>query len=417
MNKTVTHNPSIDYGITSDTILLMAWCIFWALLPMPEFRSLKEAVILLSPVFILWKHGGKWTNRYRFWNILTLTYLLFFGLTLVSQLLTIDLLRGLNQARAFHLKFAAVLFSFLFMGRKQTNVRVLMWGATAAVAVCVLFGYYAFITPESLEIWEPESPKFGLSAMGLYKNDYAAYFAFYLPMVFGFFLYHGLKSGLRSWKTLLILTLTFSTVPLLLLTKSRASQLAVVIGILVCVASAFWRYKFIRMPLLLILGFLALITVVSATSTEYGAETLHRWSKHKVFGDWNGRLRIWSRIWSDAKKHIWFGLDFSGESYRAVINFYQGEHSLYLYYLVRSGVLGLTGFLIMSLVVVVKGIHHILYTLDDREAVLFSGVLGSFIGGYLVRGTVAHYFTFFDTFIMLSLLYIWLSERETQQTS
>lgn len=394
---------------TVEAVLCWCWLFFLIFLAPRQFRSFKEALIILSPIVIFGSAGVTWMQSYSWWHMLNVSLGLFIIVTLVSQLVTIDVFNGLNAIRQFHLKFLAIVFSLLFVLKNLQNRLFLMWGLAATILVSVLFGYYQYFAPEGWQLWNRafanEWPS-AISPFGYHKNLFASYFSFYVPVLVAFCFIWGRREGWTSPKALSLMFLFVILIPILILTKSRASQGATVAATIIVSLVLAIKFSYFRF-LSAFLIFLGAVVLISSF-TEPVQEALARWNYSGLRQGFMGRLN-W--IWKDVLDTWWkrpiFGVDMTGESYRVFTGRNIQEHSTYLFFLVRTGLAGFISFLILNAVLIVTALRQIYHSNDFVRVCLLTGFLMGYVFGVLGRGftekppQVFDWAVFFSFFIVL----------------
>lgn len=399
-------------------LLTLAFC--WFLLPTALVTRLAhtfvEVLIILTPVlaFALW--GKKWTAGYR-WNKKILAALALFAvLTVVPQFIPFHPASALDSVRSFHIKFLLIGLGVLFVFTSPTLTKAFLWGCVLAVGIATFYGMYEWL----LDIEHLPGGSSGhlihVAPFGYHPNEFGAYFTYFLPAILaGGFIFRRLsRKKLPLW-FLPYALVCFFALWVLVLTGSRASLGGLILAILIFVVGYALKRRNWTLSLTLTGIFLAAsVTILALTQfSEPAADAIKRWQPGTYSMEtFAGRTdRVWPAHWRQIQPNLWFGLNFSRDmidDYMEEVPFTH-EHSMYLRFIVDSGLVGLAGFIILFVALLIAGFKR-LFELDyGIHYLLLLGVFSSFIGALLVRSAVAKYYHYqleYFSAMLLALSYI-----------
>ncbi len=391
---------------------LVILCVLWLLLPTAFVtrlsRSFVENVFILTPLlgFILWGKG--WLGECRWSKPVLVAVGVFTALTVFAQFIPFHPLSGLDSVRSFHVKFALVVLGIMFVLTKPPLTKALLWGFALAMLVATFWGLYQWILgPEALP-WEWDGNPHLISPFGYNVNRFAAYLAYFLPVMAaaGFAFHKQSVRKLRFWLTPYVILFLLS-VFLLILTGSRASQggfAAAVICILFgLVAKNRCRKVWIALAVFFIVLWTGIFCLIRVS--DLGERTESKWRSSPEFISDKRFTQVWPEHWEVLRPYKWFGLNFSRDQREKYIEEEPGlhEHSFYMEFFADSGLVGLAGLLVLALSLLGAGVWR-LWRMDyGVHYLLLLGAMSSYLA-LLARSTMDSAYTYqFEYFTALLL--------------
>jgi O-antigen ligase len=405
----------------TEEILVWLWFFYCLLLVPDALLTVRELIVLISPILILWRFGFRWLKNYDWFSPTGIGLVVFFLFTGISQFITIDFLRGLDSFRAFHLKWLAINFSLLFLFQRDRNIKIILWGLVGSITIGTITAYYNYFAPYELQLFVPQVkynyPTAPVSAFGHYKNVFATYYSIYLPIVISFSVYYYTRSSLRNYFFGSVLAaISVTSIPVVWFTQSRAVQGSLAVVLLLMGGYFLIKFGNVRMVLIL-LCFLVLVSGISLYFFPKGQRSLMRWEVNDIISSLEVRWQIWDLALQNIDNHFIFGLDLSRESLHEVTGIeksnYQHEHNLYIMFLVRTGLIGLLGFITFSVLSLWIGISELISSKQLFVYSILPGILAGFLGGYLIRGVVAIFLRIMDFSVITALIFCPLGRKNT----
>jgi len=379
--------------------LLVCWFLMPTALVTRLTHSFVEGVIVLTPLLAFGFWGIKWLKEYEIplwlWGIL-----IFFAFTtVITQFIPWYPASGLDSVRSFHLKFLLIALSILFIFSKTKLRHSFLWGSVAALAVALGVGYIQYwfgpeIFPWEINLWTDWRPD-PINPFGYHKNEFGAYFAYFLPVVAGYGLYWLRRN--QYYSTLACAFVFLLSLPILWMSLSRAALGGFLVAVVILLGGFFLgNFSLTRIGggiivLLLVAGLIA--AGFFLYDAEIEDEMLERLNPEQFMSSLTrGRVGLWKDHWEELESNRWFGLNFSRDQYDDYIDVHTHEHSMYVRFIVDTGLVGLFGFLILFGGLLVNGSQQ---AWEYREYPYFwmhLGIVSSFIGALLVRSFVAKYY-------------------------
>ncbi|MFB6347600.1 MAG: O-antigen ligase family protein [bacterium] len=413
-----------------ERITLWLWVVFILLLFPRKGQSIRDGIIILSPILIVSRFGFSWLKELnlRSWSLWG--FVLFFLGTGIPQFISPDVYRGADAFRGNHLKWIAIVFSLMFVLRRKENLKPICWAVVGTVFLGMAFGYYNYFTPveyhlyQPQRVWEPGS-RSPLTAFGQWHTYYATGFSVLLPIVLAFTL-HNLRSSSRMKHAVVLPAVVFlSSLPILWLTTARGPQVALFVSVLTMVLVLFFKssvdvsvIKAISVSLLLIIAVMVLLYVFGI-----GEGAISVWDVKSIASSVEGRMKQWTLSFHAAKDYWLFGLNFHPESLHNITNrerlvdYSLPEHNIYLFFLIRTGIVGLTSFLIFSGLLFFEGLNILMKKKTWSRTLFLSSYLSVYLGSFLLLGIIYPLNRTLIFFVLLALLLSIIAGKNWDETN
>jgi O-antigen ligase len=386
--------------------LLLLWFIFLFSLTPSWSTALNNFTLVASPLVILGLWGYKWLDEYSFKNWLGAGILCFFVATFISQLFTTNLANGINSIRIYHLKYSAIIFSMLFLLRRKRNFFILLAGFLSSFVFTFVCSYLSFQLSQPAFIFANDTPGGIYSrCLSLYnqnKNTFALLFSLYLPVLFGTALYLSERRRYASYGPVALWLIWLASAPLVILTMSLSTILTVPFLLLAMGVVYSIKLKKLK-PLLLGLAFI-MLTIAPLLWASQGRKVLGRVTDNnpntiisKNISTLSRRMGLWSEVLKIYSKRPVFGYDLEAELFPIVAGGYprSHEHSVYLFFLLRSGAIGFAGFIFFSVVVLIFSTRKFLQSDNLFSSIFPVAFVGGFAGFVLIEGIAAQILKWF----------------------
>lgn len=377
-------------SVTRDHVekgICIAWTVFLLTLIRGEFEGFYNSLIIGTAVLIPCLRGWSWLRRYEIRWILVGGGIYTLSVS-IALLVAEPFPAGLDTIREYPGKGLLILFNLLFLFRRKENWIWFMWGIAGSVSLALFLAYYNLFTPDALNLTINRTAEIfpgSISILGYHKNLFGMFLSHLVPLLSGFAVVLFYQSGVASEQGWVLLTITLVALPIVFLTKSRSTHVAVLIGMvfppfILALKSGYWKS--------LASGSIALILlfVIVLMATEPGQSIVDRWQQEHVITMAGRTNKVWPQFLELVRERPIFGhglkLDTSG------IEGSGHEHSTYLAHLTRTGFIGLAGFCIFLLLTLFTSLRKLYRESITTQFLLYMAFLSCFLSGVLLEGIV-----------------------------